>query len=73
MAVPEIMWAPVSVCHHVSAMGQRPSPTTSKYQRQTSGLMGSPTLPRTRREERSCLVTHASSTAISDLRTVGAV
>ena len=33
---------PVSVCHQVSTTGQRPSPTTSWYQRQASGLIGSP-------------------------------
>ena len=44
---------PVSVCHQVSTMVQRPPPTTSKYQRQASGLMGSPTVPRTRRLLRS--------------------
>ena len=44
---------PVSVCHQVSTTGQRPSPTTSWYQRQTSGLMGSPTVPRMRSDLRS--------------------
>ena len=38
-----IMIPPVSVCHQVSTIGQRPSPTTLKYQRQASGLIGSPT------------------------------
>ncbi len=47
------MWAPVSVCHQVSTMGQRPAPMTSWYQRQASGLMASPTEPSTRRLERS--------------------
>ena len=28
-----IMIDPVSVCHHVSTIGQRPSPTTEWYQR----------------------------------------
>jgi hypothetical protein len=45
----EIMIPPVSVCHHVSTIGQRPSPTTSWYHRQASGLIGSPTVPRRRR------------------------
>jgi hypothetical protein len=40
-----IRWPPVSVCHQVSTMGQRPWPTTSLYQFQASGLIGSPTEP----------------------------
>ena len=48
----EIMMPPVSVCHHVSTTAQRPSPTTSWYQRQTSGLIGSPTVPRMRSDFR---------------------
>ncbi len=46
----EIMVAPVSVCHQVSTMGQRPRPITSRYHIQASGLMGSPTLPSSRSE-----------------------
>ena len=48
-----IMIIPVSVCHHVSTMGARPPPTCSWYQSHASGLMGSPTEPRTRSDERS--------------------
>ncbi len=44
---------PVSVCHHVSTTGQRPRPMTFQYQTHASGLMGSPTLPSSRRLERS--------------------
>jgi hypothetical protein len=44
-----IMWPPVSVCHHVSTMGQRPPPTFSWYHIHASGLIGSPTVPRSRR------------------------
>jgi hypothetical protein len=44
---------PVSVCHHVSTIGAFPPPTCSWYQSQASGLIGSPTLPRTRSDERS--------------------
>src|SRR5215213_2699920 len=40
-----IMIIPVSVCHHVSTMGQRPRPITSRYHIQASGLIGSPTDP----------------------------
>ncbi len=39
---------PVSVCHHVSTIGQRPPPIFSWYHSQISGLMGSPTVPRSR-------------------------
>ncbi len=49
----EIMMPPVSVCHHVSTTGTSPPPMTSRYQRHASGLMGSPTEPSRRMEERS--------------------
>ena len=49
-----IMIAPVSVCHHVSTTGQRPPPMYCQYQTHASGLMGSPTEPSRRNEERSC-------------------
>src|SRR5579862_5661257 len=45
---------PVSVCHHVSTIGDRPFPMLSLYQIQASGLIGSPTVPSSRRDERSC-------------------
>jgi hypothetical protein len=48
------MIAPVSVCHQVSTMGVRSPPITRRYQIHASGLIGSPTLPSTRRELRSC-------------------
>ena len=47
-----IRMPPVSVCHQVSTTAHRPSPTTSWYQIQTSGLIGSPTEPRMRSELR---------------------
>src|ERR671919_326291 len=50
----EIMIAPVSVCHQVSTIGQRPPPMFSWYQSQARGLIGSPTVPSSRSEERSC-------------------
>ena len=43
---------PVSVCHHVSIIGHFDFPIISKYQTHTLGLMGSPTVPRSRNEER---------------------
>jgi hypothetical protein len=48
-----IMIAPVSVCHHVSTMGQRSAPITRWYQVHASGLIGSPTVPSRRSAERS--------------------
>ena len=44
---------PVSVCHQVSTIGQRPPPTCSWYQIHASGLIGSPTEPSSRSVERS--------------------
>ena len=49
-----IMMAPVSVCHQVSTTGQRSPPMWCQYQTHASGLMGSPTLPSSRNDERSC-------------------
>jgi len=48
-----IMIAPVSVCHQVSTIGQRSPPMCSRYHIQASGLIGSPTLPSTRSDDRS--------------------
>ena len=48
-----MMW-PVSVCHQVSTIGHSPPPITSRYQSQAFGLIGSPTVPSSRSEERSC-------------------
>src|SRR6476660_4153648 len=48
----EIMMPPVSVCHQVSTMGQLLCPMVSRYHIQASGLIGSPTLPSTRSEQR---------------------
>ena len=49
-----IMMAPVSVCHHVSTTGQRSPPMCFQYQTHASGLIGSPTEPSSRSDERSC-------------------
>ena len=51
-----IIIAPVSVCHQVSTIGQRFLPMASKYHFHAAGLIGSPTVPSTRRLERSCLL-----------------
>src|SRR3954449_3019931 len=52
-----IIIAPVSVCHHVSTIGHRSWPITLRNHIQASGLIGSPTDPRRRSEERSCFIT----------------
>ena len=44
-----IMHMPVSVCHQVSTIGQRRLPMYSWYQIQASGLIGSPTVPISRK------------------------
>ena len=49
-----IIAIPVSVCHHVSTTGVRSPPMCSRYQIQASGLIGSPTEPSSRNDERSC-------------------
>src|SRR6476469_9641376 len=53
-----IMIPPVSVCHQVSTIGQRPPPTLSRYHIQASGLIGSPTEPSSRNDDRSCFLSH---------------
>ena len=45
---------PVSVCHQVSTTGQRPPPTCFQYHTQASGFIGSPTVPSSRSDDRSC-------------------
>src|SRR5947209_899016 len=50
----EMRMEPVSVCHQVSTMGHRSCPMCWLYQIHASGLIGSPTEPSTRREERLC-------------------
>src|SRR4029079_17350057 len=47
------MIPPVSVCHHVSMIGHCSFPMVLKYHIQTSGLIGSPTVPNKRRVDRS--------------------
>ena len=48
-----IMIAPVSVCHQVSTTGQRSPPMTRRYHIHASGLIGSPTEPSSRSDDRS--------------------
>ena len=47
-----IRMRPVSVYHHVSTTGAVPPPTWVRYNSQASGLIGSPTLPKIRIEDR---------------------
>ena len=58
----EIMMGPVSVCHHVSTIGQRSPPMYSWYHIHASGLIGSPTEP-SRRRLREIVRLPASSVA----------
>jgi hypothetical protein len=67
------MMAPVSVCHHVSTIGVRSPPITRRYQIHASGLIGSPTLPRTRNEDRSCSAGISSPHFMNVRIAVGAV
>src|SRR5215471_14387232 len=64
---------PVSVCHHVSTMGQRPPPIFLWYHIQASGLIGSPTVPNKRSDDRSCFATHLSPQRMNARIAVGAV
>ena len=68
-----IMIPPVSVCHHVSTIGQRPPPMSSWYHIHASGLIGSPTVPMTRRLDRSCLAGSSSPHFMNVRIAVGAV
>src|SRR5262245_4221748 len=69
----EIMIAPVSVCHHVSTIGHLPPPIAWWYQIHASGLIGSPTVPSTRRLDRSCPFGHSSPHLMNARMAVGAV
>ena len=66
------MMPPVSVCHHVSTMGQRSAPICLRYQIHASGLMGSPTVPITRKLERSCFAGQSSPHLMNVRIAVGA-
>src|SRR5215475_4112232 len=67
----EIMIIPVSVCHQVSTIGQRLWPISSRYHIQASGLMGSPTVPSSRRQSILCLFGHSSPHLINVRIAVG--
>ena len=68
-----IMIEPVSVCHQVSTIGQRSPPMTRWYQIQASGLIGSPTVPSSRSDDRSCLFGNSSPHFMKARIAVGAV
>ncbi len=68
-----IMIIPVSVCHQVSTIGHRSDPMCLWYQIQASGLIGSPTVPKRRRLERSRRAGHSSPHFIKARMAVGAV
>src|SRR5579863_5300021 len=68
-----IMIAPVSVCHHVSTMGQRLCPIFSRYHIHASGLIGSPTVPSRRSESSLYLLTNSAPHLINARIAVGAV
>src|SRR5208282_2723047 len=67
------MIAPVSVCHHVSTIGHRPLPITSRYHIHASGLIGSPTVPSRRKLARLCLSGYSSPHLMKARIAVGAV
>jgi hypothetical protein len=63
---------PVSVCQKVSTIAHCPRPTWSLYQCHASGLIGSPTEPSTRSEDRSNCFTCSSPRRRSSRMAVGA-
>src|SRR5688572_5709840 len=65
--------APVSVCHQVSTTGARSPPITFQYQTHASGLIGSPTDPRSRSEDRSCFPGYSVPHRMNARMAVGAV
>ena len=67
-----MMW-PVSVCHQVSTIGQRSPPITLWYQSHAFGLIGSPTVPSRRSEDRSCLAGYCGPHFMHARIAVGAV
>ena len=64
---------PVSVCHHVSTIGHCSRPMFTWYQIHASGLIGSPTEPSSRSDERSRGAGHAVPQRMNARMAVGAV
>ena len=69
----EIKIPPVSVCHHVSTIGQFSFPMFLWYQYHASSLIGSQTEPRIRRLDKSYFSTQESASFAKDRMAVGAV
>ena len=67
------MMLPVSVCHQVSTIGQSPPPITFQYHSHAFGLIGSPTVPSSRSDERSCLSGYSAPHFMQARIAVGAV
>ncbi len=65
--------APVSVCHQVSTIGVVSAPMCLRYHIHASGLIGSPTDPRTRSEDRSNFAGMSSPHFMQARMAVGAV
>jgi len=68
-----IMMPPVSVCHHVSTIGQRSRPMFRWYHIHASGLIGSPTVPSRRNVASRCFAGHSSPQRMNVRIAVGAV
>src|SRR3954463_14105089 len=68
-----IMMPPVSVCHHVSTTGQRSPPMFLRYHIHASGLIGSPTEPSSRNDDKSYFAGHCSPHFMNVRMVVGAV
>ncbi len=68
-----IMWPPVSVCHQVSTMGHARRPMWVWYHIHASGLIGSPTVPSTRSDDRSWRSTSCAPHFMKVRIAVGAV
>src|SRR4029078_3610577 len=68
-----IRMPPVSVCHHVSTIGQRLSPTTREYHSHAAGVIGSPTEPKSLSDLREVFFPGSSPACISARIAVGAV
>src|SRR5206468_10234751 len=64
---------PVSVCHHVSTTGVRSPPMCSRYHTHASGLIGSPTVPSSRNDDRSCRCAYSGPHFMCVRIAVGAV
>src|SRR5947207_1626211 len=69
----EIMIEPVSVCHQVSTIGQRSPPIATWYQSHAFGLIGSPTVPSSRSDDKSCLAGYSGPHFMAARIAVGAV